>query len=179
MNFNRPIVTAPFVAPSFPGSGHTYVSCPHPSQLYLHNILLPKNGYPNRASFSNAETSEIASSMFDLLGAPSNLISTISAGSVQPNAHDQVEHSTPQLRTLYNYRWLVLLILLLLLPPHAKHENGTLAPKQCDTDNAIQCVITYENGCSLFTPFISMLRQQLVERIAVSGFISQTHTGPA
>jgi hypothetical protein len=142
-------------------------------------LLLPKNGCPNRASFSDAETAEIALSMFDLLGAPSNLISTIPAISVQPNAHDQAAHSTLQLRTPHNYRWRVLLILLLLLPLHAKLETGTLVPKQCDTDNAIQSVITFENGCSLSTPFLSMLRQQLVERITVSGLISHTHPGPA
>jgi hypothetical protein len=54
-----------------------------------------------------------------------------------------------------------------------------LAPIQYGTDNAISCVITYETGCSLFPPFHSKLRQQLDDRIAVSGLISHTHSGPA
>jgi hypothetical protein len=67
----------------------------------------------------------------------------------------------------------------LLLLHHSKSGTDTSVPIQCDTDNAISCVIIFENGCSLFPPFRSMLRQQLDVRIAVSGFFSHTHPGPA
>jgi hypothetical protein len=45
-----------------------------------------------------------------------------------------------------------------------------LGPKRCDTGSAISSVITYEIGCSLFSPFFSMLRHNSKERITVSGF---------
>ena len=179
MNFSPPIATAPSVVPSFPDSGHTYVSCPHQGRRYQRNTLLPKNDCPNMASFSDAETAETVSLMSDLSASPKNLIPTASVVSSLQNAHGPVEHSIPPLHTLQIYRWPVPQILRPLLPLHAKSEIGTSAPIQCGTDNAIENVITYEIGYSLFPPFHSKLRQQLDARIAVSGFISHTHSGPA
>ena len=164
MTVSAPIPIAPSVVPSFLGSGHTCVSCPHQGQLYLHNTLLPKNDCPNMVSSSDAETSETASSTSVLSTSPSGLISTILAVSVPPDAHGPAEHSTLPLRTQHNYRWPVLLTQQPLLLHLAKSETCTLEPIQCGTGNAIPCVITYETGCSLFPPFHSKLRQQLVEK---------------
>lgn len=147
--------------------------------LYLHNIPLPKNDCPNMASFSNSETAETVSSTSDPSTSPSGLISTTLAVSSLPNAHGLAAHSAQPPRIQQICRWPVLPFQQPLLPLHAKSEGGISAPIQCGTDNAISSVITYETGCSLFPPFHSKLRQQLDARIAVSGFISHTHSGPA
>lgn len=179
MNFSHPIAIAPSVVPSFPGSGHTCVSCPHPYPLYLRNIPSPKNDCPNMASSLNSETAETASSMSALLAIPTGQISITSAVSSPPDEHGPAVHSVPPPRTLRSHRLPVLLLRQPLLPLHAKSDTGTSVPIQCDTDNAISSVITYETGCSLFPPLRSKLRQQLDVRIAVSGFLSHTHPGPA
>src|SRR5208282_5546790 len=166
---------APFVVPSFPDSGHTCVSCPHPFPQCLRNIPLPKNDCPNMASSLNDQTAETASSMFALSVFPAGQISLTLAVSSLPNAHGPAVHSAPPPRTPHSHRLLVLLLRQHLLQHHAKSEICTSVPIQCDTDNAISSVITYETGCSLFPPLHSKLRQQLDVRITVSGFFSHTH----
>ncbi len=47
---NRTAATAPTAAPSSPGSGHTCVSCPHPTPPCPRNSPWPKNDCPNRAA---------------------------------------------------------------------------------------------------------------------------------
>ena len=179
MNFSPPIAIAPSVVPSFPGSGHTYVSCPHRVQLCLRNIPLPKNDCPNMVSSSNYETAETASSMSGLSAAPTDQISLASAVSSPPDVRGQVAHSAPPPHTQQSHRLPVFLLQQPPLPNLAKFDTDTSAPIQCDTDNAISSVITYETGCSLFPPLRSKLRQQLDVRIAVSGLFSHAHPGPA
>jgi len=68
---------------------------------------------------------------------PLSLISTISAVSIQPNAHDQAAHSALSLRNQHNCKWPLPLRPQPLLLRHAKSEIGTSEPIQCGTDNAI------------------------------------------
>ena len=178
MCLNRLIAAAPTAFPSSPGSGHTFVSCPHPSQPCPRNIPWPKNDCPGRAFSSNAETDETAASMPAPSNAPANPIGQPSAVPSLPDAHDPAERSAPPPRTRQTrispqYRWPPL-----LSAPRSKSETGTSAPIQHDTDNAIACVITCEI-CSLLPPYASWLRQQLGVRIAVSGLVGHSHPGPA
>ena len=136
MNFNRPVVTVSYVAPSFPDSGHTFVSCPHQDQRYRHNDLLPKNDCPNRASSSNVETAGRASLMFALSVDQANRILIVLAESAPRDVHDQPAHSALQLHNQHILRLPLSRSLQLLSPTHAKFDTGILAPKQCDTDNA-------------------------------------------
>ena len=151
MKINRSIVAALFPAPSFPGSGHTFVSCPHPAQPYRRNNLWPRNDSPNRASSSNAETAETFSSSFGPSIAPIAQILISSAEPLPPSARDQPAHSFQQLRIRQNHISLVCPIPGTPLSPPSECENDILAPTQHGTDSAISCVITY-GICSLLPP---------------------------
>jgi len=146
---NHQVVIVPSVVLSFPGSGHTFVSCPHRAQRYLRNSLLPKSGCPNRAFSSNVETAGRASLMFALSGDQANRILPALAGSLTQDAHDQVVHSAQQPRNQHIRRLPLFRSLQHLLPAHAIYDTGTLEPIQCDIGNAISCVITFETCCSL------------------------------
>lgn len=149
MNFNRPIVTVPSVVPSFPDSGHTFVSYPHPDLRCLHNSLLSKIDFPNKSFSSSGKTAESASSTSALSTYPSNPISITLAESSPPDGHGQAASLALLPHNLQSHR-LPLCCSLSPLSPHlALCGIGTLAPIQCDTDNAISYVITFENGCLL------------------------------
>jgi hypothetical protein len=161
MNVNRSIVAAPFPALSFLGSGHTYVSCPHPILPCQHSSPLPKSDFPNMASSSNIETGGTPSLRFALLSAPANQKPIPSGGSSKSNAHGLAAHSIPQPHILQNHKSLEYSLPSLLLPLPSISEIGTSEPIPHDTDSAISYVITY-GICSLLPPCASMLRTQLV-----------------
>lgn len=178
MNPNRLTATAPLTALSFPGSGHTYVSYPHPNQPYRRNTLLPRNGCPSIPASLDAGTAEISVSNSDLSNGPSKWILQSSGVLSRSDAHATAAHSVPRPRNRkirisheYLFRWI-------LLSHRSTPDTDTSEPTQCDTDNAISNVITY-GICSLHPPYMSMLRQQLDARIAVSGQFGHSHPGPA
>jgi hypothetical protein len=162
---NRSTVAAPSAALSFPGSGHTCVSCPHPTLLCPHSGPWTRSDSPNRAFSSNAETSGISASRSGPSTAPITQISILSAESSQPSAHDPAARSIPQLRSSQNR-----ILSGSQLPSPLSHsqsiiETGTLEPRLLGTDNAISCVITCEI-CSLLPPYASMLWQQLRRKVS-------------
>lgn len=161
MNVHRSIVAALFPAPSFLGSGHICVSCPHPILPCQHSSPLPQSDCPNTASSSNAETGGKPESTSALLDDPADQIQKPSVESSIPNAHDPVAHSIPQPHILQIHKspGYPLPLPPLWLPSIS--EIGTLEPRLHDTDSAISWVITYEI-CSLLPPCASMLRTQLV-----------------
>ncbi len=161
MIISSPTEAAPSVVPAFPDSGHTCVSCPHQDQQYPRNSLSPKNGCPNRASSAIPGTAEISSSMAAPSTDPADPISTSSAEPLPPNAHDLAVRSTPPLRTRHIHKSPGCFLLSRPSQLHAICGTDTSAPRQRDTDSAILCVITFETGCSLFSPLFSKLRQQL------------------
>lgn len=160
MNVNRLTEVAPFPALSSLGSGHTYVSCPHPVLPCQHSNPSPKSDCPNKASSSNNETGGKPLWTSDLSSDPANRKPTLSAESSTPNGRDPVVHSIPQLHILHNHISPGYSLPWLLSPLLSISEIGTLEPRPHDTDSAISCVITYEI-CSLLPPCTSMLRSQL------------------
>ena len=153
MFLSQSTAVAPFAVHSFPDSGHTCVSCPHPVPLCPRNNLLPKNDCPNMVSSSNAETGETASSMSTLSTALPAQIWITSAVSLPPNARGPAAHSALPPRIQHNHKFPVSLLLQPPLPLPAKSEIDTSVSIQRDTRNAIWYVITYEI-CSLLTPFV-------------------------
>ena len=179
MNVRYLSPTVPSVALSVLDGGHTYVSCPHQFRQYPHNTLWPRSDCPNTVSSSASRTAEITSSMSGPSTVPSDPIATTSAGSAPPSGHDRLGHSVQPLHSQHNYRWPGSISLPFLLSALAGSDSDISEPRLYGTDNARLNVITSEIGCSLRSPFLAKLRQQLAERIAVSGLISHTHPGPA
>ena len=175
---NRLTATAPLTALSFPGSGHTCVSCPHPTQLCLHSSPWTKNDCPSIPASANAETAGKSASNFAPLADPSMWKSPPWVAPSRSDEHGPVAHSIQLLR---NRKTHILHEYWLHKTPLSRRsilDTGTSEPIQYDTDNAISCVITY-GICSLLPPYVSMLRQQLDVRIAVSGLFGHSHPGPA
>ena len=160
MSFNRLIATAPFAFLFSLGTGHTCVSCPHPSPLYLRNSPWPKNDFPSRVSFSKIQTNETTSLMSGPLIAPIISISPTSVEPSPPDVHDRLVHSVPPIHSLQTHRSPGCRLRKHLLRYRSISEIDILEPIQYDTDNAIPSVITYKI-CSLLPPCASMLRQQL------------------
>ncbi len=158
MYFNQTNLIVLIVALVSLGSGHTSVSCPHPIQLYRHNTLLPKNGYPNKVSSSNAEIDGTFSSMSALSTCLPKLKSKPLVGPEPIDEHDLVANSIQQLHNQQNH---ILLGCLFHMPPlslQSEYDTGTSEPIQYDTDSAISNVIVY-GICSLLPPYVLMLRQ--------------------
>jgi hypothetical protein len=153
---NRLIVAAPIAVLSFPGSGHTCVSCPHQAQQCPHNTLWPKSDSPNRASSSNSGIGGTSASMSAPSASPITPISIPSAVSSPPNARDRAERSAPLLHSLQIHILPGLQFPSPLSLAPSLFGTDTSEPKRHGTDSAISCVITYEI-CSLLPPYALML----------------------
>ena len=150
---NRSAATVPLTALSFPGSGHTCVSCPHPSPLYLHNTPWTRNDCPSKPAFVDAETAGKSASSSGLLTAPSKWISQAWVEPSLSDEHAQAERSVPP---LHNWKTRISHECWLHNAPLSRRSisgSGIWEPIQCDTDNAISCVITY-GICSLLPPYV-------------------------
>ena len=168
------VVLLPFSHVSL-GTGHSVVSFLRPFLQYPHNIPAPKDGSPNIAFFVIPWNGSIPVSRCDLLNAPSNLISTLSVAPLWSDEHDPFGYS---FRLLHNgfARWIsVNKFWLLELGRHPKHDTGTLAPKQCDTDSAIWHVLISENGSWLSSLF-SWLREQPLNMVCHEPFWQSQRT---
>ena len=164
------------ISSSLPCIVHTCGSFLRPSLLSVHSTLMPRNGSPNNVSFLYSENDGISAFHSVQSAIRANLISIASGEPSVPDVHDPPARLIPQphiqkIRISPGCQFAGSLLRF-----QATFNISTSEPTQCDTDNALLCMITDEIF-SLLIPCFDVADTTCREDSGVWPY-DQSHSGP-